>query len=262
MNRTMPPTQADFQKVLNDIFRESEERGDSFVDVKAGDLHSRVGGYPGPNNRMPVCCTVMYNNMQDGDTVLSKPRGGKGASLVIRYSLPRSKRERDQNDNPARDKGILKNITKENTLIVISCTYSKVWARSHQTPCYVPAQEAYTGSTFQWLEKNKQKVKNFPWIILSAKYGFIEPEHPIHNYDVTFNQPKTGPISVESLKNQVLYQRRLFGEKERKLCHFKYVLVKGGDKYLDRCLKAFPSTVVVRELTDELWSTIVTKLDP
>ena len=59
------------------------------VDVQSGDLHRKVGGYPGNNHRMPVCCSVMCAEKRARDVVLSSPPSGEGASLVIRYKLPR-----------------------------------------------------------------------------------------------------------------------------------------------------------------------------
>jgi len=60
-----------------------------YIDVKSGDLHSAVGSYPGVNHRMPVCCGVMRSAMKPGDEVLYAPPKGNGASLLIRYKLPR-----------------------------------------------------------------------------------------------------------------------------------------------------------------------------
>jgi 5-methylcytosine-specific restriction protein A len=48
-----------------------------------------VGGYPGENHRMPVCCEVMRSTMAPGDQVVETPPSGKGAALTIRYRLPR-----------------------------------------------------------------------------------------------------------------------------------------------------------------------------
>lgn len=53
--------------------------------VRAGDLHRAVGGYPGRDHRMPVCCAVMRAAMAPGDEVLAAPPSGLGASLTIRY---------------------------------------------------------------------------------------------------------------------------------------------------------------------------------
>ncbi|MBZ5667277.1 MAG: HNH endonuclease [Acidobacteriia bacterium] len=61
------------------------------VDINAGELHRRLGDYPGPNHRMPVCCEVMKAAMAEdaGDRILEQPERGEGASLTIRYVLPR-----------------------------------------------------------------------------------------------------------------------------------------------------------------------------
>ena len=162
------------------------------------------------------------------------------------------------------EEDILKNITKDNMLIVVSCSEQKVWSKENSRPVYVPAIYAYTGNDVTWLKNNVPNGKGFHCLILSAKYGFIEPEHPIHYYDVTFSNPKTGPISIESLKNQVLHQSRLFAENERKLCEFKYVLVResgeGEGKYFNNCQEAFPPTTLVRKLTDPLWTEIAEKI--
>lgn len=83
------PVASDFQRELNRIFQRATRQGRPYVDVKSGDLHRAVGGYPGRNHRMPVCCEVMKRNMKPGDQILQQPPEGQGATLVIRYKLPR-----------------------------------------------------------------------------------------------------------------------------------------------------------------------------
>ena len=83
----MPPNSADFTTVLQQIFLENA--GNEFVDVNAGALHRRVGGYPGYNHRMRICCIVMQNAMSSEDRIIASPSSGQGASLTIRYYLPR-----------------------------------------------------------------------------------------------------------------------------------------------------------------------------
>jgi 5-methylcytosine-specific restriction protein A len=61
-----------------------------YTDVTAGELHRRVGEYPGPNHRMPVCCSVMRQAMTHRDHEVCAPPKGNGASLRIRYYLPRA----------------------------------------------------------------------------------------------------------------------------------------------------------------------------
>jgi len=83
------PDRDDFQTQLARVFEVASDLGLSFIDLKAGDLHRMVGGYPGQDHRMPICCNVMYDSVQDKDRILDKPRKGKGANLIIRFQLPR-----------------------------------------------------------------------------------------------------------------------------------------------------------------------------
>jgi len=80
-------TVPDFQNHLNDILLSAKNKGFQFVDVKSGDLLKRVGAH---NNRMSLCCSIMKNNMKTGDIILHEPPSGQGASLIIRYKLPRA----------------------------------------------------------------------------------------------------------------------------------------------------------------------------
>lgn len=83
-------TQA-FKNELEQVFAQAAAQGQNHVIVRAGDLHRAVGGYPGPAHQMPVCCDVMRDVLSEphGDRVESAPPKGKGASLTVRYVLPR-----------------------------------------------------------------------------------------------------------------------------------------------------------------------------
>lgn len=85
------PTAEDFRSVLMRVFYEAFRRGADCVEVNVGNLHRRVGGYPGMDHRMPVCCEVMRREMAAdyGDRIIDSPPSGSGASLTIEYRLPR-----------------------------------------------------------------------------------------------------------------------------------------------------------------------------
>jgi 5-methylcytosine-specific restriction protein A len=89
---TMPsvPSSGDFRRELAAQFSRAENRSAAHVEINSGELHRSVGGYPGPNHRMPICCEVMYGERTDDDEIVSQPPEGKGASLTIRYKLPRN----------------------------------------------------------------------------------------------------------------------------------------------------------------------------
>ncbi|MCX5855932.1 MAG: hypothetical protein NTZ24_15420 [Deltaproteobacteria bacterium] len=87
---TEPPKSQDFQTYLESLLKLAENEGKSLFIIESGDLHRQVGGYPGPNHRMPICCEVMYSMMQQGDQILYAPPKGRGASLKIQYQIPRT----------------------------------------------------------------------------------------------------------------------------------------------------------------------------
>lgn len=83
------PTKEKFRSALRAQLREAELRGDSYHEVNSGQLHRDLGGYPGPNHQMPSCCDALYDEQRTGDTIIARPPKGKGASLTVRYKLPR-----------------------------------------------------------------------------------------------------------------------------------------------------------------------------
>jgi 5-methylcytosine-specific restriction protein A len=86
----VPPRRSDFETALQRILAGAAAAGQPSVTVNAGELHATVGGYPGPNHRMPLCCQVMKDAMRPSDAVLHSPPSGQGATLTVQYRLPRS----------------------------------------------------------------------------------------------------------------------------------------------------------------------------
>lgn len=86
----MSTTKEDFHKKLEEILSFAEKNKLSSFTLLSGSLHRLVGGYPGPDHRMPVCCRVMREVMQAGDEILSEPPSGQGATLKIRYKITRT----------------------------------------------------------------------------------------------------------------------------------------------------------------------------
>ncbi len=56
-----------------------------YIDLNAGEIHRTLGGYPGKNHRMPICCKAMRSLMASDDMILYQPSKGNGASLTVRY---------------------------------------------------------------------------------------------------------------------------------------------------------------------------------
>ncbi len=138
---------------------------------------------------------------------------------------------------------------EDDALYIVNCTKKKIWDEDPNAPSFVPAILAYRGTSFttflEYVTKNNVKW----WLILSAKYGFIEPWHPIENYNVSFNKPDTGPITDDALRNQVLYQTRWnYTGSPRKLNSFKTIHVYATDIYYEKITKAFENIAEVKKL--------------
>jgi hypothetical protein len=87
----LAPTAVAFRNELFGRLADAECTGSVALDVNSGDLHRTVGNYPGDAHRMPNCCAVMEAAMEAGDEIVSTPPKGRGATLTIRYKLPRPK---------------------------------------------------------------------------------------------------------------------------------------------------------------------------
>lgn len=87
----MPHRTDEFAAALDHWLATANVLGFAAVEVTAGALHRRVGDYPGVNHRMPCCCSAMRRALVAGDVLVSEPECGAGASLTIRYVLPRKR---------------------------------------------------------------------------------------------------------------------------------------------------------------------------
>ena len=83
------PNADSFRLALLSEFAKSTKAGMKSITVVSSDLHRYVGGYPGTDHRMPLCCSVMRKEMTERDEVISQPTKGAGATLTIKYCLPR-----------------------------------------------------------------------------------------------------------------------------------------------------------------------------
>ena len=110
---------------------------------------------------------------------------------------------------------------KNDTLVIVPCGQKKIWA-SNPRAGPTAAKNAYAGTPFGINRKYAEKFGDL-WLILSAKYGFIEPTFQIPGpYNVTFKTKSTGPISTNQLHEQVRRQQ---------LDRFSVVIALGGKEY-------------------------------
>ncbi len=84
------PSSEDFHAELVARLDRAARQGRPHAEINAGELHRSLGGYPGVDHAMPSCCNVMRREFDLArDELIYEPVGGQGASLTIRYALPR-----------------------------------------------------------------------------------------------------------------------------------------------------------------------------
>lgn len=81
------PTKDDFINEIQSQFMEAKAIGAQYVDIVSGDVHRKLGGYPGKSHRMKTCCMAMYELMKANDEILHAPESTYGATVEIRYYL-------------------------------------------------------------------------------------------------------------------------------------------------------------------------------
>ena len=117
------------------------------------------------------------------------------------------------------------------SLVVVPSGRRKIWENKPNARPTL-AKNAYTGPPFK---VNREYAETFSdkWVILSAKYGFIEPDFVIpEDYYVAFNDPKTNPISLSKLREQV---------KDR-FSEYPCIVALGGTTYANLVIETFKST--------------------
>ena len=88
------PTTAEFRNELRAQIQRAGKQGRPHIEVNAGELHRKLGGYPPkagePAASMPSCCAVMRAEHDQGEAeIIFETSSGYSASLTIRYLLPR-----------------------------------------------------------------------------------------------------------------------------------------------------------------------------
>ncbi|MCR9291889.1 MAG: hypothetical protein NXI32_04165 [bacterium] len=123
------------------------------------------------------------------------------------------------------------------TLVIVPCGSAKVWNRDPEIGPTI-AKDAYIGAPFK---VNRQYAEKFGsrWVILSAKYGFIDPDYLLPGpYEVTFKKKATGPIETKILAAQVV---------DRKLDQFDRVVGLGGKEYRIAIKEAYSASKIESE---------------
>jgi len=115
-------------------------------------------------------------------------------------------------------------------LVVVPCGQAKIW-KKYPWKGPTKAKDTYIGSPFKVNRKFAERFAD-RWIILSAKYGLIDPDFIIHeDYDITFTEPSTNPITLDDVKKQLRDMKDLQG--------YDAVIALGGQNYTDIVKQVF-----------------------
>ena len=83
------PNTEDFEQKLGELLEEAQKHNKLALIITSGDLHRLLGGYPTHSHRMKTACKVMKKMMKAGDEILYEPPKGHGATVKVKYYLPR-----------------------------------------------------------------------------------------------------------------------------------------------------------------------------
>jgi 5-methylcytosine-specific restriction protein A len=87
------PNVDDFRNELAAQIDRATKQGRAHIEVNAGELHRKVGGYPpkgGDSHSMPSCCGAMRDEMVRGHAEIIHQIDSENApAFTIRYEIPR-----------------------------------------------------------------------------------------------------------------------------------------------------------------------------
>lgn len=106
-------------------------------------------------------------------------------------------------------------------LLVISCS-----KRKNKSENLLPAIERYTGAWYGVINKLKRENRyppNLDIVIISAKYGFLEPNDPIENYDLRMTEKR-----AKELNHEIISKFKTLLEST----HYNTIYINLGKDYL------------------------------
>jgi len=87
------------------------------------------------------------------------------------------------------------------TLVIVPCSKSKIWSKRPH-PKKVPAKDAYISPYFKLCKLYAEKFSD-KWVIFSGKYGIINPNTPIENYNKRLVHKKIDKKFYHRIKKQL-----------------------------------------------------------
>ena len=242
---------------LHDLIREhlKENRdsllrplGDGRFSIRAGDVADSMG----LRNRMPSICSILASEIyqrQAGLTLVDRivPPSGRGRTATF-FFVPRNSSIRSRarpgvppppKRPPARTRAVgspeQHRDIPDADLCLVSCGAAKL-------PHAALAKDLYISDRFQKTRRLVER-EGWPWFILSAKHGLLDPEREIEWYDMTLDT-----MGAHARRD---WARTVMNALERHLAGVRSVVIFAGARYrehLEPALRGRGIEVHIRSL--------------
>jgi hypothetical protein len=127
------------------------------------------------------------------------------------------------------------------TLCIVPCGNRKIWDRNLNVGP-TKAEHVYIGPFAKKCREYAMRFYPSSWCILSAKYGFLFPNDIVPGpYNVSFNDPKTNPITTKELSTQVM---------EKDIDNYDRIVILGGKNYVEMVNEVFSSKEILTPLSE------------
>ena len=228
------PSQADRirRHALEHHVRPWRESGESALSIRAGDVARSMG----LRNRTPNVCSALESHafqQEAGLVLIGKMGPRQSTTTTFRYQRddasagPRMGRETER---PARSNDPGSRVAQphqvyDDTLPAADlCLVSGVKKKLREC---APGKELYVSN---WFCKARAVIEaaGWPWYILSAKYGLVDPDAVIEPYEKT--------LSAMRKSERIEWSRKVMGALDSRLVDVDSVVIFAGEKYRE-CLE-------------------------
>ena len=190
--------------------------GASTLSVQAGDVVRTMG----LRDRTPNVCSALGSHkfLQEAGLALIERRGPR-QSTTTTFRYRRSDASSAQSCDPeppvSRPQRAHNGVLPAANLCLVSCVKKKLPGRAS-------AKELYDSN---WFRKARALVEaeGWPWRILSAKYGLVDPDTVIEPYEKTLNAMRRN--------ERVEWSRKVMSALDPRLAGVDSVVIFAGEKY-------------------------------
>lgn len=121
------------------------------------------------------------------------------------------------------------------TICIVPCGKKKIWDQEPEAGPS-PARKVYVGAFSKKCQLVAEMFYPGCWYIISAKHGFLAPNDIVpSSYNVTFNDLRTKPISIDELTDQANKMGLSGADK---------VVALGGRKYIEMVKRVFTAAEI------------------